>query len=363
LSSDSQNTHAEVLEKLTYELRQFNGLGASFFRVAAAQTGLAVTDIQVIDLLDLFSPSTAGQLAELTGLTTGAITRILDRLEEAGLLRRARDPNDGRKVIVQLLKDKDEMHKVRLALDSVGKVWGEVASRFDDEQIAFLLDFLERSNALSKQELVRLQAVPDGGAFFAPRVDQESGRLVVSCGISRLSLRVDDGMDELYHARFHGQLPKVKTKEGLVTIRYPRRLLGLGEKQGTADVALSAAIPWQIVIQGGAAEVAAELSGLDLAGLEVIGGFGMIHLALPTPSGVVPLHIKGGASEITVRRPVGVAAQIILKGWVPELVFDDQKMSGVGNKIRLQSPGFDPAAPRYDIKVTSYASKLTITSG
>jgi DNA-binding MarR family transcriptional regulator len=96
LSSDSQKTHAEVLEKLTYELRQFNGLGASFFRVAAAQTGLAVTDIQVMDLLDLSSPSTADQLAELTGLTTGAITRILDRLEEAGLVRRARDPNDGR---------------------------------------------------------------------------------------------------------------------------------------------------------------------------------------------------------------------------------------------------------------------------
>jgi len=43
----------------------------------------------------------------------------------------------------------------------------------------------------------------------------------------------------------------------VVTFRYPRRLLGLGEKQGTADVALSAAIPWRIAIQGGAAEVAA----------------------------------------------------------------------------------------------------------
>ena len=365
MSSGSQEKHAEVLGELTRELRQFNGLGASFFRAAAARIGMAVTDMQVMDILDLTGPSTAGQLANLTGLTTGAITRILDRLEEAGLVRRERDPNDGRKVIVRLERGKDEMHKVRSILDSVGKTWDEVASRYDDEQIAFLLEFLKHSNELSRQELVRLQEAPsgEGGIFSAPLEDQESGRLVVSCGISRLSLRADDRMAELYQARFEGPLPNVKTKEGAVTIRYPRRLLGLGEKQGAAEVALSATIPWRIVIQGGAAEVAAELGGLDLAGLEIKGGFSMIGLDLPAPSGVVPIQISGGASEITVRRPAGAAARAHFKGWVSELVFDDQTFSGVGNNVRLQSPGFDPTAPCYDIEVTSYASMVTITSG
>ena len=170
-------------------------------------------------------------------------------------------------------------------------------------------------------------------------------------------------MAELYQARFEGPLPNVKTKEGVVTIRYPRRLLGLGEKQGAAVVALSAAIPWRIVIQGGAAEVAAELGGLDLAGLEVKGGFSMIHLELPAPSGVVPIRISGGALEITVRRPAGVAARVHFKGWVSELVFDDQTFSGAGNNVRLQSPGFDPTAPCYDIEITSYANMVTINSG
>ncbi len=365
MSSSSQEKHAEVLEELTRELRQFNGLGASFFRVAAARIGMAVTDIQVMDILDLTGSSTAGQLAEFTGLTTGAITRILDRLEEAGLVHREHDPTDGRKVIVRLAKGKDEMHKVRSILDSVGKAWGEVASCYDDEQIAFLLEFLKHGNALSRQELVRLQEVPsgEGEVFSAPREGQESGRLVVSCGISRLSLRADDRMAELYQARFEGPLPKVKTKEGTVTIRYPRRLLGLGEKQGAAEVALSAAIPWRIVIQGGAAEVVAELGSLDLVGLEVTGGFSMIRLDLPAPSGVVPIRIRGGASEIIIRRPADVAVRAHLKGWVSELVFDDQTFSGVGNNVRLQSPGFDPIAPCYDIEVTSYASMVTITSG
>jgi DNA-binding MarR family transcriptional regulator len=365
LSSGSQEKHAEVRGELTRELRQFNGLGASFFRVAAARIGMTVTDIQVMDILDLTSETSAGQLADLTGLTTGAITRILDRLEEAGLVRREHDPNDGRKVIVRLASGKDEMHKVRLILDSVGKAWDEVASRYDDEQIAFLLEFLRHSNALSRKELVRLQEAPsgEGEIFSAPLEDQESGRLVVSCGISRLSLRADDRMAELYQARFEGPLPNVKTKEGAVTIRYPRRLLGLGGKQGAAEVALSAAIPWRIVIQGGAAEVAAELGGLDLAGLEVKGGFSMIRLDLPAPFGVVPIQISGGASEITVQRPAGVAARVKLKGWISELVFDDQTFSGVGNNVRMQSPGFDPTAPCYDIEVTSYASMVTITSG
>ncbi|MGH2494480.1 MAG: MarR family winged helix-turn-helix transcriptional regulator [Ktedonobacteraceae bacterium] len=365
MSSGSQEKHAEVREGLTRELRQFTGLGASLFRAAAARIGIAVTDMQVMDILDLTGPSTAGQLADLTGLTTGAITRILDRLEEARLVRRERDPNDGRKVIVRLVSDKDEMHKVRSILDSIGKVWDEVASRYDDEQVAIFLEFLKHSNALSRQELVWLQEVQsdEGGIYSAPREDQESGQLVVSCGISRLGLRADDKMVELYQARFEGPLPKVKTKEGAVTIRYPRRLLGLGEKQGAAEVALSAAIPWRIVIQGGAAEVAAGLGGLDLAGLEITGGFSTIRLELPAPSGVVPIRIRGGASEIIVRRPVGVAARVYLKGWVSALVFDDQTFSGVGNNTRLQSPGFDPTAPCYDIEVTSYANMITITSG
>ena len=255
---------------------------------------------------------------------------------------------------------------VHSILDSVGEAWDEVASRYDEEQIAFLLEFLKHSNTLSRQKLVQLQQeVPsdEGEVFSAPLEDQERGRLVVSCGISRLSLRADDRMTRLYQARFEGPVPGVKVKDGVVTIHYPRRLLGLGEKQGAAEIVLSAAIPWQIVIQGEAAEVEARLRGLDLAKLKIMGGFSTIRLHLPAPSGVVPIQISGGASEITVVRPAGVTARVHLKGWVSALVFDEQTWSGVGNNARLQSPGFDPTAPCYDIEVTSYANRVTITSG
>jgi len=364
LSSGSQEKHTEVLGELARELRQFTGLSASLFRAAAARIGITVTDMQVIDVLNLTGPMTAGQLADLTGLTTGAITGMLNRLEEAGLVRRERDPSDGRRVIVRLVPDKDEMQKIDSIFDSLGDAWDEMASHYDDEQLAFLLEFLKRSNALSRKEIVRLREAPSGkeGIFSAPLGELSSGRLVVSSGISRLTLRTTEGMADLYQARFEGSVPDVKAKDGVVTIRYPRRLLGLSGQQRAAEITLNVAIPWQIVIQGGASDVTAELGGLDLAGLEVKGGLSSIRLELPMPSGVVPIRISGGASEIIVRRPEGTAARAHLKGWVSTFVFDDQTFSDMGNNVWLQSSGFEPTAPYYNIEVASSASMVTITS-
>ncbi len=364
MSSGSQQKRAEALSELTRELRQSTSLGASFFRAAAARIGITVTDMQVIDVLHLTGPMTAGQLADLAGLTTGAITGMLNRLEEAGLVRRERDPNDGRRVIVRLIPDKDEMQKIDSIFDSLGEAWDDMASPYDDEHLAFLLEFLKRSNMISRQEIVQLREVPsgEGGIFSAPLEGLERGRLVVSCGSSRLTVHADDAMAELYQAHFEGPVPSVAVKDGVVTIRYPRRLLVLGGGKGAAEVALSVAIPWWIVIQGGAAEITTKLGGLDLAGLEGRGGVSTICLELPAPCGVVPIRIREGASEITVRLPVGVAARAHLKGWVSTFVFDEQTFSDLGNNIWLQSSGFDPTASYYDIEVASSASTVTITS-
>src|SRR5215467_9891188 len=177
VSRGSQQKREEALGVFRRELRQFHGFGASFFRVAAARTAMAAdTDMQVMDILDLAGEASAGQLADLMGMTSGAIARILNRLEEAGLVRRDRDPNDGRKVIVRLERGKDEMSKVRSILSSIEKTWDEVASRYDDEQIALLLEFLQHSNALSRRKLVQLQQEAPAGEeeiFSAPLEGQE----------------------------------------------------------------------------------------------------------------------------------------------------------------------------------------------
>jgi DNA-binding MarR family transcriptional regulator len=364
MSRGSLERRTELLLELARELRQFTGLSSSFFRAAAGRVGMTVTDMQVIDALDLSGPTTAGQLADITGLTTGAITGMLNRLEEAGLVRRERDPSDGRRVIVRLTPGKDEMRTIGSIFDSSQKAWEETASHYDDEQIALLLEFLRSSNEIARKELVQLREAPEreGGIFSAPLGDLKSAQLVVSSGISALTLRADGTMTELYQARFEGPMPELKAVNGVVTIRYPRRLWPLDRKQNVAEVTLSAAIPWQIVIRGGAAQIIAELGNLDLTGLEVHGGLSSSRLELPVPSGVVPIQINGGASDITIRRPAGVDARVHLKGWASTFIFDDQMFSAVGNDVRLQSPGYDAASRSYDIEVNSSVSMVTITT-
>jgi len=77
--------------------------------------------MQVIDILESTGEATAGQLATLMGLTTGTFTAILNRLEKAGLVRRERDPNDGRRVIVRLVTGSEVSRRSILFLLSLGK--------------------------------------------------------------------------------------------------------------------------------------------------------------------------------------------------------------------------------------------------
>ncbi|HLY32110.1 MAG TPA: MarR family transcriptional regulator, partial [Ktedonobacterales bacterium] len=166
----------------------------------------------------------------------------------------------------------------------------------------------------------------------------------------------------LYQARFEGSPPDVKVKDGVVTIRYPRRLWVPGKEKRAAEITLSDIIPWRIMIQGGASGITAELDGLDLAGLEIKGGMNMVRVELPAPSSVVPIRISGGASDITVRRPTGVPARVHLKGWASGFVFDDQTFTAVGNDVWLHSPGYEGTSRGYDIEIASSASMVTITT-
>jgi DNA-binding MarR family transcriptional regulator len=364
LSRDSEGNRAELLAELAQELRQLKGLSASFVRAAAARSGVTVTDMQVIESLTSSGPMTAGQLADLTGLTTGAITGMLNRLEEAGLVRRERDPKDGRRVIVRINPDTEQIRGFGPSFDAIGKVLEEEIAHYTDEQIAFLMEFLKRSNAVSRQEILWLREAPEGAAEVSSAAlgDLASGRLVVT-GASGLTVRAGEGIAELYQAHFDGPAPEVKVNDGVVSMRYSRRLWMLGRGLGAkraGEVRLNAAIPWWIEFQGGAAAITAALGGLDLAGLEINGGMSTIQVELPAPSGVVPIRISGGASQITVQRPVGVPARVHLKGWVSEFIFDEQTFSAVGNNVRLQSPGYDTADRHYDIEVSSSASMVTI---
>src|SRR6516162_7574108 len=91
----------ELLAGLNNGFRQLSAATILFHQAVADRLGMNITDHKCADILSRTGPITAGELARHTGLTTGAITGVIDRLEKAGFVRRAKDPHDRRRVIVE----------------------------------------------------------------------------------------------------------------------------------------------------------------------------------------------------------------------------------------------------------------------
>jgi DNA-binding MarR family transcriptional regulator len=97
-----QTEKRRVFAELIDEIRRSQSATDRFDSAVADALGLNRTDMRCVDSLERAGPLTAGQLAEITGLTSGAMTTALDRLERAGFVRRVRDERDRRRVLVEL---------------------------------------------------------------------------------------------------------------------------------------------------------------------------------------------------------------------------------------------------------------------
>ena len=126
-----------------------------FHSAMAARFGLNPTDWKCGDIIHRKGPLTAGQLAELTGLTTGAVTGLIDRLEKVGMARRLPDPHDRRRVLIEPVPGWAD--RVMPLFDSLTAAFAEATSAYSDEELAFLLDFLKRSAAVMEQEAAKLR--------------------------------------------------------------------------------------------------------------------------------------------------------------------------------------------------------------
>ena len=93
---------AELVAAIRAGFQRVSGQSVVISGVIAEKFGLAPSDLECLGSLQLEGPITAGRLAQLTGLTTGAVTRMIDRLEAGKYVRRRDDPNDRRRVVVEL---------------------------------------------------------------------------------------------------------------------------------------------------------------------------------------------------------------------------------------------------------------------
>ena len=378
-----------LVDEVGVELGELRRAGDQLDEAVAARFGLNRTDLRCLGIIYRRGRVTAGELADESGLTPGAITTVLDRLERGGFANRVADPVDRRRVLVVST----------VATREIGaRVYGEVelAGRAELDQrsaaqLRVIRDYLRRTRGVYEGQIAAVTAEvpasggPEGatagvagmalgavvalggvGAGGAPasasRAGVTAGRLEFTKGAAKVTLAADPMLDELYRATFQGPMPEIRVDGGSVIVQQRRRFRPFDWRSVTSTFTLSGAVPWEILLRGGMWKLEADLQGLPLAALTVNGGASDIEVKLPTPVGTVPVRILGGASKVVLLRPEGSQVRADVAGGASQLVFDEQHLGAVGGRIRLESKGYGDTSDRYDVRFSGGASKVTIAT-
>ena len=149
------NPKKDLVGDVIARYRTATNRDVAFDKLAATQLGVSVTDLHCLNIVESRHGLTAGELAVESGLTTGAVTAVIDRLERAGYARRVRDERDRRKVKVEVT---DAFYT------RAGVIWGPVAAdwqaalakRFSAAELATIATFLAQVEELGERHAARL---------------------------------------------------------------------------------------------------------------------------------------------------------------------------------------------------------------
>jgi DNA-binding MarR family transcriptional regulator len=154
-----QSPKQELIVRLIAAFREAGNQDAAFEEVAARRLGIGEVDMRCLNVIENAGGLTAGELAGQVGVTTGAVTGALDRLERAGYARRVPDPGDRRRVRVEVtaaFRTRAEEIWAPLAAD-----WQRrLGARFTAAELEMIVDFLELTGAIGAANLARLTDQP-----------------------------------------------------------------------------------------------------------------------------------------------------------------------------------------------------------
>jgi DNA-binding MarR family transcriptional regulator len=153
VSEERELLVAELVRETRVLARQL----VRYYDAVADQLGLHATDLACLGSLRDKRRATAGELATELGLTTGAVTRMIDRLHKGGFVQRLRDPGDGRRVIVAL-RPEAEREVVGLFAGQAAQIT-ESSAALTGAQLRFLLDFVRERTDVARGEADRLRRI------------------------------------------------------------------------------------------------------------------------------------------------------------------------------------------------------------
>jgi DNA-binding MarR family transcriptional regulator len=119
--------------------------------------GINRTDARCLDILDQHGSMSAGDLAETSRLSTGAITAVIDRLERAGLAHRVPDPSDRRRVLVEVTPKAVEV-ATELMVEPMTALYRPMADRYSEDDLRLILDFTRQGREIQERHAEWLRA-------------------------------------------------------------------------------------------------------------------------------------------------------------------------------------------------------------
>lgn len=147
-------TKREIFGELVDEVRRSQSATDRYDQAVADAVGLNRTDMRCIDVIEREGKVAAGRLAHATGLTTGAMTAAIDRLERLGYARRVPDPGDRRRVMVELTERAGEIHRFYSAHAAQAE---RLYHRYSAEEMELLLEFVRASRQFNEEHAASLE--------------------------------------------------------------------------------------------------------------------------------------------------------------------------------------------------------------
>jgi DNA-binding MarR family transcriptional regulator len=154
-STRRPSERARLLGDLARSAQRAATDGILFHQAVADRLGLHVSDLRCLNILLEAGSAPAGEIGERTGLTTGAVTRMVDRLERAGYVRREPDPADRRRVIVSPVAER--MARIGPMYTGMAEAWATAMNDYDDEQLTVILTLFDRLHEITQVEVARLR--------------------------------------------------------------------------------------------------------------------------------------------------------------------------------------------------------------